>query len=209
MTFIIQGLNGNEIMPLDKLFKPVGVAKLQASAKIRPVDAKGRSDTGSPQKRFAAEQAYRAVGEMPRPDSVLLAERIMNSPVVTLKPEMTVEDTLTLFRREHFRHLPVVTSQGVLVGIVSDRDFLRYAGGFDEDYRPRHSHRINDRVTQLMRTPVLTASPDTDVRHIARLFAERHVGAMPIVKAGALEGIITRHDILQAVMSNFQIELWV
>ncbi len=55
---------------------------------------------------------------------------------------------------------------------------------------------------------VLTASVDTDVRYIARLFAEQHIGAMPVAKEGELKGIITRSDLLGAVMRHYGLELW-
>jgi len=46
-----------------------------------------------------------------------------------------------------------------------------------------------------MKTHLLTASADTDVCYIARLFVEQHIGAMLIVKEGYLVGIITRNDV--------------
>jgi len=60
-----------------------------------------------------------------------------------------------------------------------------------------------------MTPEVLTASTDTDIRYIARLFVERRIGAMPIVRNNKLAGIITRSDILSAVMRHFNLEIWV
>jgi len=85
---------------------------------------------------------------------------------------------------------------------------LHYVGGLGENYQPLPRHNLNEHVEATMKTPVLTASQDTDVRHIARLFVSQRVGAMPIVSDGQVKGIITRNDILQAVMSNFLLELW-
>jgi len=59
-----------------------------------------------------------------------------------------------------------------------------------------------------MKFPVLTASRDTDVRYIARLFVEQRVGALPIVSDGELQGIIAHGDVLSAVMRHFVLELW-
>lgn len=58
-----------------------------------------------------------------------------------------------------------------------------------------------------MAPQVLTASIDTDVRHIARLFVEQHIGAMPIVKEEKLKGMITRSDVLGTVMRHYALEL--
>jgi acetoin utilization protein AcuB len=208
MTFIIQGLTGHEVMPLEKLFKPVGVTKTEAIVAEHPIDEKEHHDAEKHVQQAVVEQAYRTVDQLPQVDAVLFAERIMSSPVVTLTPQATLEQALTLFQKSQFRHIPVVSAARRLVGILSDRDILRDVGGFKENYQPQVPHKLNDRVELLMKTPVLTASQDTDVRHIARLFVAQHVGAMPIVREGELIGIITRNDILKAVMSNFVLELW-
>lgn len=209
MTFIIQGLNGNEIMPLEKLFKPTGVTEVTATAALRPIDEKEPHDTtGKQGQQAAGEQAYKTIKELPLVDAVLFAERIMNSPVVTLTGDMTIDEVLSLLQKREFRHLPVVSPEGMLVGMVSDRDILRHVGGITENYQREVQHKLNEPVERLMKTPVLTASHDTDVRQIARLFVGQHVGAMPIVREGELVGIITRSDILKAVMSNFILELW-
>jgi len=209
MTFIIQGINGIEVQPVGKLFKPTGVAKIEELTAAHPVDEKEHhAAAGKHGQQAAVERAYRTVDELPQPNTVLFAERIMSSPVLTLTAEMTIDEALPLFQKKQFRHLPVVSSEGALVGIFSDRDILRYVGGLTENYQPRIQHKLNERVEQLMKTPVLTASHDTDVRYIARLFVDQRVGAMPIVREGTLVGIITRSDILKAVMSNFVLELW-
>lgn len=210
MTFIIQGINGSEVMPLGQLFKPEGVAKVEASTAIHPLNEKehhGAADKKHAQ-QAAVDEAYRTVNELPQVETALFAEQIMSSPVVTIIPEMTLNEAVKLFQKSQFRHLPVVSTADRLVGMISDRDILHYVGGLGENYQPLPRHNLNGHVESIMKTPVLTASQDTDVRHIARLFVSQHVGAMPIVSDGRVRGIITRNDILQAVMSNFLLELW-
>ena len=57
---------------------------------------------------------------------------------------------------------------------------------------------------------VITATPDTRIREIARLLIERRIGAMPIMdKYDNLVGIITRSDVLRAVVNHAPLELWV
>jgi len=209
MTFIIQGINGSEVMPMGKLFKPEGVAKVEASAAVHPIDEKEQHEAAKKYAQQAeVDEAYRTVDELPQVETALFSEQIMSSPVVTVTAEMTINEAVRLFQKSQFRHLPVVSETGRLVGMVSDRDILHYVSGLGENYQPLIPHNLNGHVEQIMKTPVLTASQDTDVRHIARLFVSQHVGAMPIIREGELTGIITRNDILEAVMSNFLIELW-
>jgi len=51
-------------------------------------------------------------------------------------------------------------------------------------------------IESIMISPVLSAGLNTDARHIARLFVEQRIGAMPVADQGQLLGIITRSDIL-------------
>lgn len=209
-SFVIYGLNGHELMPMEKVFKKSVVEKVQRTAAERPVDDAEHSDlSGQHGRNHSAEQAYRIVERLPESaSSLLLAEQIMTSPVVTLEYTATISEALMRFQKNTFRHIPVISSTGRLIGIISDRDILRYLSGLTEGRAQQVPHTKNIWVQHIMAPEVLTASADTDVRYIARLFVEHRIGAMPIVKDGALNGIITRSDVLSAVMRHYTLELW-
>ncbi|MHB1053604.1 MAG: CBS domain-containing protein [Thiobacillus sp.] len=208
-SFQIYALNAHELMPLNKVFKRPGVEKTAAIVAEHPIGDMDHPDASEQHDRQTpAEQAYRAIEQLTERPLALLAEQVMTSPVVILTPEASITEALRQFQKNAFRHIPVVTSAGRLVGIVSDRDILRYLAGLSESYQQQIPHTRDARVEQLMTPQVLTASADTDIRHIARLFVEQHIGAMPIVKNGKLEGIITRSDVLGTVMRHYALELW-
>jgi len=208
-SFGVYGLNGHELMPLEKVFKSPVVEKAQAINPERPID-----DMEPPRfldqrsRQYQAEQAYAAVGKLPDSPSVLIAEQVMTSPVLTLTPDTSIAEALLQFQSNVFRHVPVVSSEGQLVGIVSDRDILGYLAGLTGSYQRQVSHTSDARIEQLMTQRVLAASVDTDVRYIARLFVEQRIGAVPIAKEGQLMGIVTRSDVLGAVMRHYTLELW-
>src|SRR3989304_8493109 len=54
---------------------------------------------------------------------MLVGER-MTRPVITVRPEMPIQEALNLMRTEHIRRAPVVDGRGRLVGMVSERDLL-------------------------------------------------------------------------------------
>lgn len=209
MTFMIYSLDGHERMPLERLFKERVVEKTDAIAAQRPVEEKGHYDATEPHARQpSAAQAYRAVEQLPNSPAVLVAEQVMTAPVVTLTAEAMITEALRQFQANAFRHVPVVSSAGRLVGIVSERDILRHLAGLTASYQPRFPSSGDMRVDEVMTPRVLTANVDTDVRYIARLFVEQRIGAMPVAKEGALLGIITRSDVLGAVMRHYVLELW-
>ncbi len=58
--------------------------------------------------------------------------------------------------------------------------------------------------------PVLVARPISEVRAIARVMFEEHIGAMPIVgEAGELKGMLTRSDILRVLIAHLDFDQWV
>lgn len=215
MTFMVYGLYGHELMSLERLFDRRKVEKTQVIDPGHAIDPKQARHEEPRQRRqeSAAEHAYRAIERLVQDRPVLVSQQIMTSPVVTLSPRTTIGEALAMFKTRRFRHMPVISAEGVLVGMVSDRDILRHLGGMNARYERRErqaqqSADLDDPVMQLMETQVLTASAATDVRYIALLFVERRIGAMPIVNDGDLVGIMTRSDILRAVMHHFVLELW-
>ncbi|HUV91708.1 MAG TPA: CBS domain-containing protein [Anaerolineales bacterium] len=54
---------------------------------------------------------------------MLVGER-MSHPVITVNPDMPIQEALNLMRKEHVRRFPVVDKRGRLKGIVSEKDLL-------------------------------------------------------------------------------------
>lgn len=148
---------------------------------------------------------------LPERRPAILASQIMASPVVTLPPEATLSDAWELIRTKRFRHIPVVSSKNKLVGIISDRDLLLEAGIAGDTVPPQgHAVPVHTTIQGLIRRKVLTASPDTSIREIARILLEERIGSMPIVgNKGVLVGIITRSDILRTIINNAPLDLWI
>ncbi len=126
------------------------------------------------------------------------ASELMSEPVITLDPEATLDEAAALFEDRRFRHVPVLDERRRIIGVLSDRDLLRASRGDD---------RENLRVADLMATHVLTAAPDTLLREIARLLLLHRIGCMPIVEETTLVGIITRSDLLRALVTEAPVDL--
>ncbi|GJL63773.1 MAG: hypothetical protein NPIRA04_24270 [Nitrospirales bacterium] len=189
------------------------VEKVQRSSSIQKMASQVEdSNPQSPQTDSSrAAETYQQ--SEPPPDSrkpAFLAKQIMSSPVVTLFPTAKLSDAWSIIQSQRFRHIPVLSSQGHLVGILSDRDLFRATieivtlpdqSGVDAHRKP---------IQQIMVRNVLAAAPKTEIRAIARVLFEERIGAMPIVaEQGDLVGILTRSDILRTVVNEAPIELWI
>jgi CBS domain-containing protein len=49
---------------------------------------------------------------------------IMTSPLITVAPEMPIEECAQIMRKHHFHHIPVVDKSGQVIGMISATDFL-------------------------------------------------------------------------------------
>jgi acetoin utilization protein AcuB len=128
----------------------------------------------------------------------MFVEDVMTRSVVTLTPEETLRDAVSLLRTNRIRHLPVVDNSKV-VGIVTDRDIKRATpsvlSGVDRDQYDRVL--ATTKVEQFMTREPRTVTPKTSLKAAVDIFLELKVGALPVVDDGHLVGILTQIDILR------------
>ena len=91
-------------------------------------------------------------------------------------------------RKGGFHCMPVMEG-GRLAGIITDHDIRSHAGELED---------LDVRAA--MTSEVVAIAPDTSVQEAARLLIECKVGALPVLKDGALIGIMTTEDILKFVL---------
>lgn len=138
------------------------------------------------------------------PHEVLYAHEIMTSPVHSMPLTTTIHEVTEVFTQHRYRHIPLVSPDGSLVGLISDRDVLNYRSTQMHD-----EHHDNENVSKIMVTRVLIATPDTPIRDIARTMIEERIGSLPILDLrDTLVGIITRSDILRALITHGPMRLW-
>ena len=125
----------------------------------------------------------------------------MVSAVETLGPDDSMEAAVALERRRKIRHIPIVEN-GVLVGIVTDRDLKRampsLLTGTDQQTYERVTQTTP--VKQIMTRSPMTIAPDAPLREAVRILCDKKFGALPVVEGGALVGIITETDVLRAFL---------
>ncbi|MBB5751299.1 CBS domain-containing protein [Prosthecomicrobium pneumaticum] len=140
-------------------------------------------------------------------------EAVMTSPVVSVERATPIADAARLMLANEISGLPVVSSEGALVGIVSEGDFLRRGelgterkrprwleflagpGRLAEDYVRSHGRHVDEVMTEA----VATVTPDTPLEDAVEIMAKRRIKRLPVVAGGRLIGIVTRSDLLRAL----------
>ena len=213
MAFIIYGPGVRDPIPVGRSPESRAVEETHETAAIRRVPG-SEEEKNSEQQLNSGQQkkvnAYQATQNQKEEERIQFAYQIMSSPVYTINYNASVEELIRLFKEKRFRHVPVIDDEHKIVGIISDRDVMRFIAGVDdEEHALSREEKLLQPIERLVKIRVITASLDTQVRHIAKVLFEQHIGAMPIVNdSGMLHGLITRGDILKAIVKDAALELW-
>ena len=118
---------------------------------------------------------------------------VMQSQMVTLKPDERLDLADDIMHLGRVRHMPVV-EEGRLIGIVSNRDLLAASLtkflNFDPKQRRAFLHSVE--AGEAMTRDVITVEPSATLREAAQLMIRHKVGCLPVVKPdGILVGLVT------------------
>jgi acetoin utilization protein AcuB len=134
---------------------------------------------------------------------MLVGER-MTHPVITVKPDMAIQDALQLMRDKSIRRTPVV-SKGKLVGIVSDKDLLNASPSQATSLSVWELNYLLSKITvsEVMTDTVIVVTEDTPIEEAARIMADNKIGGVPVVQNSNVVGMITETDIFRLMLELF------
>jgi nucleotide-binding universal stress UspA family protein/CBS domain-containing protein len=128
-----------------------------------------------------------------------LVKDIMTADVAAVRLDAPYREMSALLRARRVSGLPVVDTEGIVVGVVSETDLLTRALERGPGRRPHRKHVTTGELTarDLMTRPAVTTSPDEPVASVARLMSAHKLRRLPVVDAqGHLAGIVCRSDVL-------------
>lgn len=125
----------------------------------------------------------------------------MTRKVVTVTPDDFLSDAIALMKERKIKHLPVVKG-GALEGIVSDRDIKAYSPSRATtlDIYELHYLLAKTRIGNLMKTKVVTTTPDTPIEEAAMVMLDTVIGCLPVLDASGLCGIICEGDLYRVLV---------
>lgn len=128
----------------------------------------------------------------------MLVETIMTSPVFTLRPDNTIEDAMDMMSKRSLTHIPIVSEEEKLTGIISDRDIKLTLPSVLSNEDPEFNLKVP--ISRIMRKRVSFCHPLDFVEEIALDFYHYSIGAMPVVSKNKIVGIITQKDMLNTFL---------
>ena len=124
----------------------------------------------------------------------MLVKRVMSKKVVSVSVPGSREKVLDLMRKENKAVLPVVKEEdNKLVGVVTRSDLI--------------NNPDEEQIAMLMSRNLIIASPDEDVKDVAKKMIENDVRRVPVVNDdGELVGIITSFDLVSQALTKIDID---
>ena len=138
----------------------------------------------------------------------ILLKEIMTKDPVTLNIDESFCRVAEIFQKKDIRHLPIVNSQGMILGIMSQRDLNRITspkrssnGDFLYDPGELAKYILKQHVVQ----KVFSLSPEDTLEKAVAIMAEKKLGCMPVVGPdGKVVGIVTVTDLLKLFLQTLR-----
>ena len=142
------------------------------------------------------------------------ASDVMSASVVSVTPDSSILQAARLMMQKSISGLPVITTGGKLVGMITEGDFLRRIETATERRRSRwiefllgpgklaeeYVHSSGRKVEEVMTRDVYTVPESATLQEIVQMMERRHIKRVPVVRGDRVVGIISRANLLRAVV---------
>lgn len=121
------------------------------------------------------------------------------STVITILPNQTIKDAVDLMEKYNIGGLVVINQNEEILGIITERDLIRYAATDHPTF--------STSVSSIMTKGVIVGVLQDEIDSVAHTMTEKRFRHLPVVDDGALVGILTIGDVVKAQRDRFEGEL--
>lgn len=137
----------------------------------------------------------------PERSAAMQVSEWMSKPVLTITPQESVREARERMLMYRVNQLLVVVDDK-LIGIITDRDVREAYPSSVQEIRGKEVDTFSEAhgVTEVMTVQMITTSPQASIREAAKRMRKQRIGALPVLEEDKLVGIITRSDLLDAML---------
>jgi CIC family chloride channel protein len=128
--------------------------------------------------------------------SLIKIEKLIETDLLTIEPDKTLEDLVALVRRSKRNIFPVVNSENELQGIITLDDIREIM--FDPDSRKSVI------VATLMHKPPATVSPEDGMADVMNKFERTAAWNLPVISKNGYLGIVSKSRIFNAYRTKLK-----
>jgi CBS domain-containing protein len=132
-------------------------------------------------------------GTMNLADTVRTVLKQKGQDVWSVTPEVWVYDAIAMMAEKHVGAL-LVTYEGGLVGIISERDYARKV-----ILEGKSSKQT--RVLEIMTSPAISVAPERTVEECMRIMTDDHIRHLPVVENEKVLGVVSIGDLVKWIIS--------
>jgi CBS domain-containing protein len=125
--------------------------------------------------------------------------RRKGASVVTVSPDATVRQLLSMLAEHNIGALVVSSDGGTISGIVSERDVVR-------QLHERGADLLDAAVSSIMTADVRTCGPDDNIEQLRHTMTDHRIRHLPVVRDGRLIGIVSIGDVVKSAISELEDE---
>jgi len=118
-------------------------------------------------------------------------EEIMSPNVVSVTPETAVSEVIELLVENDITGIPVIDTEGQLVGVVTEKDVMGILAG---------PGTAAGQVRDYMTKDVISFDINDDVITVCECLVNNHLRRVPILDGNRLVGIISRRDLIRYII---------
>lgn len=143
----------------------------------------------------------------------MLVRDVMRTEIVSVLVGTSWRQVAQLLLTHHISGAPVITSEGRVIGVVSEKDVFRAIyPSYQEWYEGPHAFtdflaleeaaRVapDKPVEEFMSTRLVSVEPTTPVLQVGALMVATGIHRVPVIERGKLVGMVGRRDIFRAIL---------
>ena len=121
------------------------------------------------------------------------------SNVITILPHNTIKKAVDLMEEYNIGGLVVVDTEEIIVGVLTERDLIRYAA--------TENPTFSTQVSEIMTKNIVVGVLQDEIDVVAHTMTEKRFRHLPVVDGDKLVGILTIGDVVKAQRDRYEGEL--
>ncbi|HBY06715.1 MAG TPA: hypothetical protein DEH22_02590 [Chloroflexi bacterium] len=115
--------------------------------------------------------------------------------VITIQPQQTIKEAVDLMEKHNIGGLVVLDEAGKIIGILTERDLIRYAATEQPTFAAP--------VSAIMTKNIIVGVMQDEIDSVAHTMTEKRFRHLPVVEGGQLVGILTIGDVVKAQRDRY------
>ncbi len=152
-----------------------------------------------------AKDKYKQIANLDTRVEIFHVEQIMSHTAVIISDTQSISECYDMMQENEVQQLLIQADNfNHLKGMVTKHDILNY---FMENVENRNI--LNTPISEIAKNKIITTDPISDIRRVAKVMIDFNLNAIPVVDGEEnILGVVTRHDIVDAVSNIPHLQIW-